>query len=220
MPSLSCVPVPEVLPAVMPQFPVVPEFLPAPPPELVLPEQLPAGLPAPGRAALAGELPGRKRPDLGEPVREAGPCRQDDAEITRLRGFLRTVTGLRPRQGRGYPLDYLLALPLAAGMAGDDDLPCPRAGLWPGRIRPGPVRVDGRPRLEPAVGHAEAPADRRQGGQGRGPRGGRAPMLLSGLWDDGTTGAQLVVDVGRPTRFPSRRSCRSRSPPKSSRARS
>jgi hypothetical protein len=61
MPVSSRVPVPEVLPAVMPQLPVVPEFLPAPPPALVLPERLPAGLPAGGRtalaAALAGELP-------------------------------------------------------------------------------------------------------------------------------------------------------------------
>ncbi|MGH3247788.1 MAG: ISAs1 family transposase, partial [Trebonia sp.] len=31
--------------------------------------------------------------------------------------------------------------------------------------------------------------------RGAAPRGGRAPMLLSGLWDDGTCPAQLVVNV-------------------------
>lgn len=243
MPSLSRVPVPEVLPAVMPQFPVVPEFLPAPPPALVLPKRLPADLPASGRAvlaaALAGELPGRKDPDLGELVREAGPCRWDDAEIARLRGFLRTVTDLRSRQGRSYPLDYLLALPLAAGMAGDGELgavaewaatapaelllklgaPLDRRGMprrpdattisralgqgcdqdeydhalcaWMGArarsLRPGMrrhLRIDGK-----AV-------------KGAAPRGGRAPMLLSGLRDDGTTGAQLVVDVKKTNEIP------------------
>ena len=89
MPSMPCVPVPEVLPAMMPQFPVVPEFLPAPPPVLVLPERLPADLPAAGRAALAsvlaGELPGR-RPGRGELVRESGPWRWDDAQVSRLLG--------------------------------------------------------------------------------------------------------------------------------------
>ncbi|MGH3251626.1 MAG: hypothetical protein ACRDOI_36205, partial [Trebonia sp.] len=109
MPASSRVPVPEVLPAVMPQVPAVPEFLPAPPPDLVLPEHLPADLPPAGltalAAALAGELPGRKRTDLGELIREAGRCRWDDAELARLRGFLRTVTDLRSPQGRSYPLD-------------------------------------------------------------------------------------------------------------------
>ena len=28
-------------------------------------------------------------------------------------------------------------------------------------------------------------------------RGGRAPMLLSGIWDDGTTAAQLPVDTAK-----------------------
>jgi hypothetical protein len=105
---------------------VVPDFLPAPPPVLVLPERLPAGLPAAGRAALAaalaGGLPAQPRPGQGELVRESGPCRWDDAEAGRLSGFLRTVTDLRGRRGRGYPLEYLLALPLAAGMAGDGEL--------------------------------------------------------------------------------------------------
>jgi hypothetical protein len=55
-------------------------------------------------------------------VREAVPCRWDDAEAARLRGFLATTADLRGKQGRVYPLGYLLALPLAAGMAGDGSL--------------------------------------------------------------------------------------------------
>ena len=62
------------------------------------------------------------RPDRGELVREAVPCRWNDEEIARLRGFLRAVDDLRGRQGRVYPLEYLLALPLIAGMAGDGEL--------------------------------------------------------------------------------------------------
>ncbi len=118
--------VPEVLPAVMPDLPAVPEVLPAPLPDLVLPSRLPLDLPAEGRAALAaaldGALPAGRRPDRGELVREAVPCRWNDEEIARLRGFLRAVDDLRGRQGRVYPLEYLLALPLIAGMAGDGEL--------------------------------------------------------------------------------------------------
>ena len=33
-------------------------------------------------------------------------------------------------------------------------------------------------------------------------RGGRAPMLLSGIWDDGTTAAQLPVDVRKTNEIP------------------
>ena len=33
-------------------------------------------------------------------------------------------------------------------------------------------------------------------------RGGRAPMLLSGIWDDGTTAAQLPVDVKKTNKIP------------------
>jgi hypothetical protein len=96
--------VPEVLPAVMPDLPAVPEVLPAPLPDLVLPSRLPADLPAEGRAALAaaldGALPAGRRPDCGELARGSVPCRWDDEEIARLRGFLRTVDDLRGRQGR------------------------------------------------------------------------------------------------------------------------
>ena len=33
-------------------------------------------------------------------------------------------------------------------------------------------------------------------------RGGRAPMLLSGIWDDGTTAAQLPVDTAKTNEIP------------------
>jgi len=110
----------------MPDLPAVPDVLPGPPPELVLPCGLPLDLPAEGRAALAaaleGPLPAGQRPKRGEPVRESVPSRWNDEEITRLRGFLRTVADRRGRQGRSYPLEYLLTLPLIAGMAGDGEL--------------------------------------------------------------------------------------------------
>ena len=117
--------VPEVLPAVMPDRPAVPEFLPAPLPGAGAAGPA-AGGPAGGRACRAGRGAGRRAarrqaPGRGELVREAVPCRWDEAEIARLRGFLRTVDDLRGRQGRVYPLEYLLALPLAAGMAGDGE---------------------------------------------------------------------------------------------------
>jgi hypothetical protein len=118
--------VPEVLPAVMPDLPAVPGVLPAPLPELALPSRLPLDLPAEGWSALAaalkGPLPAGQRPDQGELVCESVPCRWDDAGIARLLGFLRAVDDLRGRQGRVYPLEYLLELPLIAGMAGDGEL--------------------------------------------------------------------------------------------------
>jgi hypothetical protein len=39
--------------------------------------------------------------------------------------------------------------------------------------------------------------------RGAAPRGGRAPMLLSGIRDDGTTAAQLPVDVAKTNEIPS-----------------
>lgn len=55
-------------------------------------------------------------------MRGCVPCRWDDAEMAWLRGFLRTVDDLCGRRGRVCPLEYLPALPLAAGMAGDGKL--------------------------------------------------------------------------------------------------
>ncbi len=242
MPVLCRALIPEVLPAVMPDLPAVPEFLPAPPPGLVLPSRLPADLPAEGRAvlaaALAGPLPAGRRAGRGELVRECVPCRWDDAEVARLRGFLRTVDDLRGKRGRVYPLEYLLALPLAAGMAGDGELDA--AAEWaataPGELlaRLGaPLDREGRPRRPDAgtirrglVGCDQGQYDDAlcawQGARARAlrpgmhrhlridgkalrgaaPRGGRAPMLLSGIWDDGTTAAQLPVDVTKTNEIP------------------
>jgi predicted transposase YbfD/YdcC len=234
--------VPEVLPAVMPDLPAVPEFLPVPPPDLVLPSRLPADLPAEGRAvlaaALASPLPGGTCPGRGELVREAVPCRWDDEEVARLRGFLRAVDDLRGRQGRVYPMEYLLALPLAAGMAGDGELdavaewaatapeellirlgaPLDRAGR-PRRPDAGTVRrglmgcdqgqYDGTLcAWQGARARVLRPGMRRhlridgKALRGAAPRGGRAPMLLSGIWDDGTTAAQLPVDVKKTNEIP------------------
>jgi predicted transposase YbfD/YdcC len=242
MPAMCRAGVPEVLPAVMPVLPVIPEVLPAPPPELVLPARLPLDLPAEGRAALAaalvGALPGGQRPDRMELVREPLPSRWDDAEIARLRGFLRAVEDRRGRQGRVYPLEYLLALPLIAGMAGDGELDA--AAEWaataPGELlaRLGaPAGRDGKPRRPDATTPGRTLADGADQGQYddalcawtaararalrpgmrrhlridgkavRGAaRGGHAPMLLSEIWDDGTTAAQLPVDVKKTNEIP------------------
>ena len=242
MSSLCRALIPDVLPAVMPDVPAVPEFLPAPPPQLVLPSRLPADLPAEGRAALAaalqGPLPAARAPGRGELVREAVPCRWDDEEITRLHGFLAAVDDLRGRQGRVYPLEYLLALLLAAGMAGDGGLDA--AAEWaataPGELllRLGaPLDRDGKPRRpdagtirrgltgcdqgqyddvlcawQGARARALRPGMRRhlridgKALRGAAPRGGHAPMLLSGIWDDGTTAAQLPVDTVKTNEIP------------------
>ena len=225
--------VPEVLPAVMPEVPAVPEVLPAPPPDLVLPARLPAGLPAQGRAALAAALAGAVpggRAERGDLVRAAGPACWDDGECARLRGFLEGVDDPRDPRGRVYPLSYLLALPLAAGMAGDDETGA--AGEWIAaapeelllklgapRDRSGRARRPDAATLGRILGDidqcqyddalcswAAARARAQRPGlrhhlridgkavRGAAPRGGRAPMLLSGVWDDGTTAAQLPVD--------------------------
>jgi len=242
MSSLCRALVPDVLPAVMPDVPAVPEFLPAPPPRLALPSWLPADLPAEGRAALAaalqGSLPVAKAPGRGELVREAVPCRWDDAEAARLRGFLATAGDLRGKQGRVYPLGYLLALPLAAGMAGDGSLdaaaewaatapaelllrlgaPPDRAGRPrrpdAGTIRRGLMGCDQGQYDDALCAWAGARARALRPGmrkhlridgkalRGAAPRGGHAPMLLSGIWDDGTTAAQLPVNTSKTNEIP------------------
>ena len=211
-------------------------------PDLVLPSRLPADLPAEGRAALAapaldGALPGGQRADRGELVRGSVPCRWDDEEIARLRGFLRTVDDLRGRQGRVYPLEYLLALPLIAGMAGDGELDA--AAEWAATAPQellaklgAALDKTGKPRRPDAttIGRGLAGCDQGQyddalcawsaararalrpgmrrhlridGKAVRGAaRGGRPPMLLSGVWDDGTTAAQLPVDVRKTNEIP------------------
>jgi predicted transposase YbfD/YdcC len=241
MPVMCRVLVPGVLPVMMPEVPAVPEVLPAPLPELALPAHLPADLPAQGRAALAaalaGPVPGGQRPGRGDLVRAAGPARWDDAGAARLRGFLRAVDDPRGRQGRVYPLEYMLALPLIAGMAGDGELDA--AGEWAasapeelllnlgapadraGRARRPDASALGRvlSRVDQgqyddalcawsaARARALRPGMRRHlridGKALRGAaRGGRAPMLLSGIWDDGTTAAQLPVDITKTNEIP------------------
>jgi predicted transposase YbfD/YdcC len=240
MPVLCRTLVPEVLPTVMPDLPAVPTVLPAPLPDLVLPSRLPADLPAEGRAALAaaleGSLPAGQRRERGELVRGSAASRWDDAELARLRGFLRAVDDLRGRQGRVYPMEYLLALPLIAGMAGDGELDA--AAEWAATapaellLRLGaPLDRAGKPRRPDAttIGRGLAGCDQGQyddalcawsaararalrgmrrhlridGKAVRGAaRGGRAPMLLSGIWDDGTTAAQLPVNVKKTNEIP------------------
>ena len=147
-------------------------------------------------------------------------------------------TTCRGRQGRVYPLEYLLALPLIAGMAGDGELDA--AAEWAATapeellIRLGaPLDRNGKPRRPDATtigrgpgrlltrastmtrcarGPLPAPARcgpacashlRIDGKAVRGAaRGGRPPMLLSGIWDDGTTAAQLPVDVRKTNEIP------------------
>ncbi|MGH3183553.1 MAG: hypothetical protein ACRDOE_16870, partial [Streptosporangiaceae bacterium] len=118
--------VPEVLPAVMPDRPAVPDVLPAPLPEPVLPSRLPLDLPAEGRAALAaalaGPVPGAQRKAPGETVLpdDDSPLAWDDAGLARFCGFLRSMSDQRDHRGRRIPLDYLTAVAVAAGAAGDD----------------------------------------------------------------------------------------------------
>jgi len=235
MPVPSRVLIPEVLPAVMPRLPAVPEFLPAAPAVPALPSRVPADLPAGGRealaAALAGPLPGAQRKAPGKPVLpdHGTHLTWDDAEMKRFLGFLRSMTDRRDPRGRRLPLGYLTAVAVTAGAAGDDS---PEgAAEWaasaPARLlhRLGAPRdAAGRPRRPEAAAFSRVLGDPRHAQQVddvlcawtaarardlrpgmrrhlrvdgkalRGAaRGGRAPMLLSGLWDDGTTAAQLPV---------------------------
>jgi predicted transposase YbfD/YdcC len=244
MPVPSRVLIPEVLPAVMPQLPVVPEFLPAAPAVPVLPSRVPADLPAAGReelaAALAGPVPGAQRKAPGETVLPGDdiPLAWDDAEMARFLGFLRSMSDRRDPRGRRLPLYYLAAVAVAAGAAGDDspEGAAAWAGTAPARIlhRLGAPRdAAGRPRRPDAATFSRVLGDPRHAQQVddvlcawtaarardlrpgmrrhlrvdgkalRGAaRGGHAPMLLSGLWDDGTTAAQLPVDTKKTNEIP------------------
>ena len=254
MPVPSRVPVPDVLPAVMPAVPAVPEFLPAAPPVPVLPAGVPADLPAEGRealaAALAGPLPGAQRRPPGRTILpDDSPLAWDDAEMARFCGFLRSMSDRRDPRGRRLPLDYLAAVAVAAGAAGDDS---PEgAAAWaasaPDRIlhRLGAPRdAAGRPRRPDAATFSRVLGDPRHAQQvddvlcawtaarARGlrpgmrrhlridgkalrgaARGGHAPMLLSGLWDDGTTAAQLPVSTRKENEIPVFRDLLDKIPP-------
>ncbi|HUY45651.1 MAG TPA: hypothetical protein VMV92_07980 [Streptosporangiaceae bacterium] len=176
MPVPSRVLIPEVLPAVMPQLPAVPEFLPAAPAVPVPPFRVPADLPAAGRealaAALAGPVPSARRKAPGETVLPGGdsPLARDDAGMARFPGFLRSMSDRRDPRGRRIPLDYLTAVAVAAGAAGDDS---PEgAAAWaapaPARVlhRPGAPRdAAGRHRRPDAATFARVPGDPRHAQQ-------------------------------------------------------
>jgi hypothetical protein len=227
----------------MPVVPAVPEFLPAAPAAPALPSRVPADLPAAGRgalaAALAGPVPGAQRKTPGKTVLpgEDEPLAWDDAEMKRFLGFLRSMSDRRDPRGRRLPLDYLTAVAVAAGAAGDDspDGAAEWAASAPARIlrRLGaPCDAAGRPRRPDAATFSRVLGDPRHAQQVddvlcawaaarardlrpgmrrhlrvdgkalRGAaRGGRAPMLLSGLRDDGTIAAQLPVH-GRTNEIP------------------
>jgi hypothetical protein len=95
-------------------------------PAPALPLRVPADLPAAGRealaAALAGPVPGAQRKTPGKIVLpgENEPLAWDDAEMARFLGFLRSMSDRRDPRGRRLPLDYLTAVAVAAGAAGDD----------------------------------------------------------------------------------------------------
>ena len=224
--------VPDVLPVVMPEMPAVPAMLPAAPPVLMLPAMLPADLPGEGRAALAAALAGPvpvRRRERGELVLGGDAVCWDEEERARLLGFLDLVQDTRDARGRLYPLRHLLALPLVAGMAGDDETDA--VAEWV-RSAPDDLLIglgasrdrSGRPRRPDAAtlgrilgdidqvayddalcGWAAARARAQRPGMRRhlridgkalhgARRQDRTPMLLSGIWDDGTTAAQLPVD--------------------------
>ena len=132
MPVMCRVLVPEVLPVVLPVMPGGPGGAARGAAGPGAAGRLPADLPPAGRAALAaalaGAVPGGRQRDRGDLVRAAGPACWDEGECARLPRFLDAVDDPRDRRGRAYPLRYLLALPLAAGMAGDDELDA--AGEW------------------------------------------------------------------------------------------
>ena len=217
----------DVLPAVMPDVPAVPEFLPR---RRAAGAAVPAsGGPASGGARGAGRgssgpAAAARAPGRGELVREAVPCRWDDEEITRLHGFLATVDDLRGRQGRVYPLEYLLALRWPRAWPGTAGWTRPRNGprqrresscsgwarRWAGTgshaaRTPAPSAADSPAatgavrrravRMAGCRARALRPGMRRhlridgKALRGAAPRGGHAPMLLSGIWDDGTTAA-------------------------------
>jgi hypothetical protein len=255
MPSPCPVLVPDVLPAVMPCLPAVPEFVPAAPAVPVLPSRVPADLPAEGREALAralaGPAPGAQRKAAGKLVLPGDdtPLAWDDAELTRFCGFLRSMSDQRDHRGRRIPLDYLTAVAVAAGAAGDDSpegaaawaasapapilhrIGAPRDGAGQPR-RPDAAtfsRVLGDPRHAQQVDDALCawtaararglrPGMRRHlridGKALRGAaRGGTAPMFLSGLWDDGTTAAQLPVNTKKTNEIPVFRDLLDKIPP-------
>lgn len=255
MPVMCRARVPEVLPAEMPDLPVIPEVLPAAPAVPVLPSLVPADLPAGGRealaAAVAGPVPGAQRKAAGRLLLpgDENPLYWDNAEMNRFTGFLRSLPDQRDRRGRRLPLDYLAAVAVLAAAAGDDTPG--RAAEWaaaaPARLlhRLGAPRdAAGQPRRPDTAAFTRVLGDRRHeqqvddvlcawaaartrdlrpgmrrhlrvdGKALRGAaRGGHAPMLLSGIWDDGTTAAQLPVHTDKTNEIPVFRDLLDKIPP-------
>ena len=67
-------------------------------------------------------MPGAQRKTAGRTVLpgDIAPLAWDDAELARFLGFLRSMSDQRDHRGRRIPLDYLTAIAVAAGAAGDD----------------------------------------------------------------------------------------------------
>jgi predicted transposase YbfD/YdcC len=127
---LTIADLPDLLPAVLePVYDqVLPQCLGGDP--VVLPEQMPGGLPATAARELAAALQlqrpqrtGRAAPvTASQPGRAGDPVTIDEAGVARLRSFLAQVPDQRALRGRRYPLAYLLALPMLAMPAGHLDL--------------------------------------------------------------------------------------------------
>jgi predicted transposase YbfD/YdcC len=147
----------QVLPAVLGGDPVV------------LPEQMPRGLPAGAArelaAALAPERPARTGRATPVPASQSGragdPVTVDEAGVARLLGFLAQIPDRRALRGRRYPLPYLLALPMLAMPAGHLDITA--VAEWvtdaPDTLLltlGAPTRRDGRPRRPDAKTITEA----------------------------------------------------------------
>jgi len=126
---LTIADLPDLLPAVL--EPVYDQVLPAwfggdP---VVLPEQMPRGLPATAARELAAALAPERSVRAGrgvlavgaQPGRAGDPVILDEAGLARLLGFLAQIADRRGLRGRRYPLTYLLALPMLAMSAGHLD---------------------------------------------------------------------------------------------------
>jgi predicted transposase YbfD/YdcC len=166
---LTIADLPDLLPAVL--EPVYDQVLPAllggdP---VVLPEQVPGGLPAIAAGELAAALARQRpaRPGRAAPVTASGPARAgdpvviDEAGVARLLGFLAQIPDRRALRGRRYPLPYLLALPMVAMPAAHLDITA--VGEWVADAPDAllltlgaPTSRDGRPRRPDAKTITEA----------------------------------------------------------------
>lgn len=126
---LTIADLPDLLPAVL--EPTYDQLLPAllGGDVIVLPAQMPTGLPAAAvrdlAAALAPERAPRTARTAPDPPTWPGvsePVEIDEVACARLLGFLAQIRDRRARRGRRYPLPYLLALPIVAMLAHHIDI--------------------------------------------------------------------------------------------------